>query len=375
MRRRTVAIIGDRDTDKFRGWLIRDMVAAGHRVVVCGPQVDKLIATITGLGAGYRVVSLNQTGLDPVHAVGEVLALSRILRAEGADVVLTHSTKQNVVGPFAARLAGISDVFAMIEGFGWAFAEGKEFRRKALRATIATLLRLSLRCCSGVFVLNDADEEFVRSARLVTRTQRVVKINGTGIDLDQFAYAPAPSGPPAFLLIARLLREKGILDFVEAARRLKRELPQCRFQLLGPLDTNPGALSGDDIAAWRAENVVEYLGQTDDVRPFLRSCTTFVLPTYYREGLPRTVIEALAIGRPVITTGISACRQTTLDGVNGFVVPQRDPVSLAAAMRTFIQDPSLATRMGRASRRIAEDVFDVRQVNGVMMQAMALAPN
>ena len=181
-----------------------------------------------------------------------------------------------------------------------------------------------------------------------------------------------PPGEPTFLLIARLLREKGILDFVEAARILKRDAPKCRFQLLGPLDSNPGALSSDDVAAWRAENVVDYLGHTEDVRPFLRSCTTFVLPTYYREGLPRTVIEALAIGRPVITTGISACRQTTVDGVNGFVVPRRDPAALAAAMRRFIDDPSLASRMGQASRRIAEETFDVEKVNAVMMGAMSL---
>ena len=372
MHSRTVAIIGDRDTDKFRGWLIRDMVAAGHRVVVCGPRVDKLVASITGLGADYRPVALDQTGLDPLGAVQDVVALARILRAEGVDLVLSHSTKQNVVGPLAARLAGILNVFAMIEGFGWAFAEGDELRRRALRAMIASLLRISLRCCTGVFVLNEADEAFVRTARLVLSSQRVVKINGTGIDLAQFDFTPVPSGAPVFLLIARLLREKGILDFVDAARRLKREAPQCRFQLLGPLDSNPGALSSDDIAAWRAENIVDYLGQTDDVRPFLRSCTTFVLPTYYREGLPRTVIEALAIGRPVITTNISACRQTTVDGLNGFVVPKRDPVSLTVAMRRFIEDPSLATRMGQAGRRIAEDIFDVKQVNAVMMRAMRL---
>jgi glycosyltransferase involved in cell wall biosynthesis len=131
-------------------------------------------------------------------------------------------------------------------------------------------------------------------------------------------------------------------------------------------------LSSDDIAAWRAENVVDYLGETDDVRPFLRACTTFVLPTYYREGLPRTIIEALAIGRPVITTDISACRKTTIDGFNGFVVPKRDPAALAVAMRRFVDDRSLANRMGRASRQIAEEIFDVGKVNAVMMQAMML---
>ena len=339
---------------------------------MCGPPIEKLAASITGLGADYRPVSLNQTALDPLRAMREVVALAHILRAEPADLVLTHSTKQNVVGPLAARLAGINDVFAMIEGFGWAFSHGDEPPRRALRAMIGTLLRISLRCCAGVFVLNDDDEAFVRAARLVRPDQRVVKVDGTGIDLDQFAFTPVPPGDPSFLLTARLLREKGILDFVEAAKILKRDAPKCRFQLLGPLDSNPGALSSDDIGRWRAENVVDYLGHTEDVRPFLRSCTTFVLPTYYREGLPRTVIEALAVGRPVITTGISACRQATIDGTNGFVVPQRDPAALAAAMRRFIDDPSLVVRMGQASRHIAEKTFDVAKVNAVMMRTMSL---
>jgi glycosyltransferase involved in cell wall biosynthesis len=188
----------------------------------------------------------------------------------------------------------------------------------------------------------------------------------------QFDFTPVPSGASSFLLIARLLREKGVLEFVEAAGRLKREAPQCRFQVLGPLDSNPGALSPDDIAAWRAENVVDYLGETDDVRPFLRACTAFVLPTYYREGLPRTLIEALAIGRPVITTDISACRKTTIDGFNGFVVPKRDPGALAVAMRRFVDDRSLAGRRGSASGQIAERTFDVGKVNAVIMQAMML---
>jgi hypothetical protein len=189
MRRRAVAIIGDRDPDTFRGWLIRDMVAASHGVAVCQTPVDKLVSTITGLGAGYRPVSLDQTGLDPVRAVHEVIALSRILRAKAADVVLTHSTGRDV-GPFAAGLWG-SDVIAMIGGFGRAFTEGRELRRKALRVTVAALLGLSLCSCSGVFVLNDADEDFVRSQRRVRPARRVVKINSTGIDLEQFSYSPA----------------------------------------------------------------------------------------------------------------------------------------------------------------------------------------
>lgn len=372
MSRKTVAIIGDRDTDKFRGWLIRDMIAAGHRVLVCGPGDDALAAAIARRGAEYRTISIDGTSLNPFGAVSSVLRLVALLRDERVDLVLSHSTKQNVVGPLAAQLAGVAHTFAMIEGFGYAFGEGNEPKRRILRELITRLLRISLRRCAAVFVLNDADQAFVRSMRLVRPEQRIVKINGTGIDLAQFAFTRAPSGEPVFLLIARLLREKGILDFVEAARIIKAEVPRCRFQILGPLASHPGALSSADIDGWQRDNVVEYLGETDDVRPYLHSCTVFVLPSYYREGLPRTVIEALAVGRPVITTDIPGCRDTTVDGLNGFTVPKRDPERLADAMRRFIDNPSLVARMGRAGRSIAENVFDVSRVNAAIMAAMML---
>lgn len=185
MTRKTIAIIGDRDTDKFRGWLIRDMIAAGHRVLVCGPGDDVLAAAISRRGAEYRTISIDGTSLNPLAAVSSVLRLVALLRAERVDLVLSHSTKQNVVGPLAAQLAGVAHTFAMIEGFGYAFGEGNEPKRRVLRTLITLLLKISLRRCAAVFVLNEADLAFVRSKRLVRPEQRVVKINGTGIDLTQ----------------------------------------------------------------------------------------------------------------------------------------------------------------------------------------------
>lgn len=367
----TIVIVGDRDVARFRGWLIEDMVAARHRVVVCGPAEAKLAGAITDLGAEYIPIPLDQKGMNPIRDIVDTVRLAWVIRRAGANVALSHSTKQNVLGPVAAKLAGVRERYAMIEGLGYAFAGGTELKRRFLRTVVGLALRTSLRLCPAIFVLNEEDEQVVRAAGLVGSGQRVVRINGTGIDLSEYAYAPMPEGPPVFLLIGRLMREKGIFEFIEAARRLKPRFQACRFQILGPEDSNPGAVSRRQLADWLADGVVEYPGKTDDVRPFLRSCTTFVLPSY-REGMPRTIMEAMAIGRPIVTTDVAGCRDTTVDKVNGFVVPPRDSAALAFAMQKLIKDPSLGIRMGAASRAIAEKRFDVKKVNAEVLRTMNL---
>jgi glycosyltransferase involved in cell wall biosynthesis len=356
---------------RFRGWLIRDLIAAGQRVVVCGPDQPRLAEGIAGLNAEYVPLPLDRTGIDPTRDAADVLRLRRVIRRVRGRLVLSHSTKPNFIGPIAARLAGVRSVFAMIEGLGYAFTPGGGWKRRLLRTAVTRLLRISLRRCSAVFVLNATDERFVRTAGLVSAGQRVVRIEGTGIDLAEYAAAPVPPGRASFLLIARLLREKGIGEYLEAARRLRQRGLDCRCALLGPVDSNPGALPIEQVAAWQQEGVIDYLGETDDVRPFLRLCTTYVLPSY-REGLPRTVMEAMSIGRAIVTTDVPGCRDTTIDGVNGFVVPPRDPEALADAMQRFIDDASLADRLGRASRTLAEQHFDVGRVNSVIMHTMGL---
>jgi glycosyltransferase involved in cell wall biosynthesis len=200
----------------------------------------------------------------------------------------------------------------------------------------------------------------------------VVQVGGSGVDLARFASAPLPPGPPTFLLIARLLRDKGVVEYVEAARRVRKRRPDARFQLLGPLDPNPAAISRAELEAWVAEGAIEYLGETRDVRPYLAKATVYVLPSYYREGLPRSIVEAMAMGRPIITTDAPGCRETTVDGQNGYLVPSRDSAALAAAAMRFADDPALAHAMGRRSRQIAEARFDVNRINAALLAAMRL---
>ena len=177
------------------------------------------------------------------------------------------------------------------------------------------------------------------------------------------------------LIVARLLREKGAREFVEAAGLLRPRHPQTRFQILGPQDPGPLAIPRDEIDRWVAEGTVEYLGETADVRPYLAASTVFVLPSYYREGLPRSILEALATGRAVITTDLPGCRDAIVEGENGLLVPPRDPAALAAAMQRFIDDPNLARTMGKRSLEFARQRFDVEAVNRLLLTEMDLIPS
>jgi glycosyltransferase involved in cell wall biosynthesis len=357
----------------FRGRLIEDMVAAGHEVIGCAagdaPHVAQALAE---RGAVYVSVPLARTGLNPLRDLSSLVALTRVLRRLGPDVLLAYTAKPVIYGSFAARLTGVPKVFTMIEGLGYAFTAVRGgVKRRVLRTITRALYRRALSGSAATFVLNPDDRDDLRRLAMVGPDHPLQIINGTGIDLDHYASTPVPAGPPVFLLIARLLRDKGVAEFVEAARTLRAKHASARFRLLGGFDQHPTALTKGQVDAWVRAGLIEYLGKTPDVRPYLRESTVYVLPSY-REGMPRTILEAMATGRPIITTDVPGCRETVLPGENGFLVPPGDAAALAAAMERFIVDPDLAETMGRRSRQIAEQRFDVHKVNAVMLEAMGL---
>ncbi|MGH6943225.1 MAG: glycosyltransferase family 4 protein, partial [Geminicoccaceae bacterium] len=296
----------------------------------------------------------------------------KILGRLRPDLVLGYTPKGVIYGAGAARLAGIPRIYTMISGLGYPFIEGRELKRRLLKRTMLALYRRSLAYSRAVFFQNRDDLDEFRRLRLISDRQTVVRVEGSGVDTEHFAAAPVPEGPPAFLLIARLLRDKGIFEYVEAARRLRARHPDVAFRLLGPADDHPNAIGPEQLDSWRKEGVIEYLGETSDVRPYLSSSTAYVLPSY-REGMPRTVLEAMSMGRAVITTDVPGCRETVVPGHNGFLVPLRDGAALADAMERFILQPDLTVAMGARSREIALERFDVRRVNAVMLRTMELA--
>jgi glycosyltransferase involved in cell wall biosynthesis len=238
---------------------------------------------------------------------------------------------------------------------------------------VRVLYRFALGRTHKVFFQNADDERLFRKLGLLPAFVPSVVVNGSGVDVASFSSKPLPLGTISFLMIGRLLGDKGVREYAAAARRIKAFHPRARFQLVGWIDTNPDAIGQSELDSWTTDGTLEFLGKLKDVRPAIAASTVYVLPSY-REGTPRTVLEAMAMGRPIITTDAPGCRETVIDQQNGFLVPVKSVEALAEAMMKFIEDPSLALRMGRRSREIAEAKYDVHNVNAVMLREMGIKP-
>lgn len=355
----------------FRGPLISALVAQGVEVFAIAPDYDEQTrALVRSLGAAPVDCSFSRTGMNPINDGIDTIRLARLLRGLKVEAVLGYFIKPVIFGTFAAVMAGVPNRFCMIEGLGYVFTplqDHEPVKRKMLRAVVAVLYKWSLKYAHKVFLLNDDDIAEMVNLGLLQRTQ-IVKLGGIGVDLAEWVPALPVNQPVTFLLAGRLLREKGILEYAEAARIVKQDYPGARFILLGGLDPKPGSLSADQVTAWVSEGLLEWPGHVP-VKNWLAQTSVYVLPSY-REGLPRSTQEAMAMGRAVITTDSPGCRETVVHGVNGFLVPVRDPEALAKTMVRFIEQPSLIETMGRASREMAVKRFDVHKVNAVMLAAM-----
>lgn len=355
-----------------RGDLIQAMQNAGHEVQAVVPAYD-LLSAIEDLGIEWRTVDLDRAGANPWADLCAVGQLFTVIRELDPDKVFAYTIKPIVYGVHVARWAGVDEVYAMITGLGHLFT-GDSLKRALLRFIACRLYRSALARADGVFFQNPDDLSLFRSSDLLPDTVPGVLVNGSGVNTDRFAAAPLPDGPLTFLAIARLLDDKGLAEFVEAASRLKPRHPEVRFQILGPHDPAlPHALPLNVVKKWRADPVVELLGHQTDVRPFIRRAHVYVLASY-REGTPRSVLEAMSMGRPIITSDAPGCRETVVQGDNGLLVPPRTVTPLADAMERFIENPSLVQTMGKRSRQLAETKYDVRKVNAVILETMGVAP-
>ncbi|MGM1051926.1 MAG: glycosyltransferase family 4 protein [Pseudomonadota bacterium] len=353
-----------------RGDLIRDMLAAGLEVAAAVPTADYL-PEVEELGIPIYPIAMGRTAINPLHDIKYLLAMRKLLRQVQPEVVFGYTIKPVVYGSLAARLAGVPRIYSMITGLGHVFTtENKRNRR--LQKVIAILYRSGLAANRKVFFQNPDDLQEFLDRGMFKDLSKAVRTYGSGVDMQRFAREPIPEGLTTFLFIGRLLTEKGVAEFCDAARQLRGEYPDARFIAVGPHDSNlPHACDEGDIEKWKAEGVVEFIGGVSDVRPWIKACSVFVLPSY-REGTPRSVLEAMSIGRPIITSDAPGCRETVEEGSNGFLIPPRQSQPLAAAMRRFLEESELVPRMGEASRQLVERHYDVRKVNRVILEAMEL---
>ena len=346
----------------FRSALIREMVAQGLAVTIAGPDpTSEQAEALRALGVDFEPWRLRKAGRNPLAEIASLSALAAIVRRTAPDIVFAYAIKPVIYALWAADWAKVPRRVAMITGLGYAFIDGPGLKRRITRLAASLAYRSAFDRASRVIFQNPDDEAHLRALGVLSRPEIAARVAGSGVDLARFARAPLPSGPPVFLMVARLLRDKGVYEYVEAARQVRARLPEARFLLAGAGDENPAAVSLSEIEAWKAEGVVEPLGHLADVRPALRACHVFVLPSY-REGLPRTALEAMAIGRPIVTTDVPGCRETVEPGVNGYLAAARDADSLARAMLQAVADPARVRAMATRSRAMAQARFEARAV-------------
>jgi len=354
----------------FRGPLIREILARGHEVFGLAPGLDGALAEETKkLGVTPVDVPLSNSTLNPLTSIQTSRHIRDLLRKIQPDMVLAYTIKPIVLGAPAAAAAKVPVFVALITGLGFAFTSGREAKRLLSKFAGSILYRRAFSLSKLVIFQNRDDREEFRRLRLLPSSTPTAIVNGSGVDLDHYSQQPPPHSI-SFLMIARLLRDKGVREFGEAARMLKRDYPDVPIVLVGGTFPSPDCLTEEEIGAIR-DSGVQMTGAVEDVRPALRACSVFVLPSY-REGTPRSVLEAMSVGRAIVTTDAPGCRETVVDGENGFLVPPRNAKALYEAMLRFVEDPELASSMGVASRRIAEEKYDVRKINSRMVELLGL---
>lgn len=361
----------------FRGALIEALVARGLRVHIAAPGlgVDSNVRRqLESKGVVVHEVPLRRTGMNPFADLRTLLALWCLMRTIRPHYVMAYTVKPVVYGLLAAWLARVPRRFALITGLGYAFQGQDEAKgaRRLLRYIVHGLYAAALRHAEKVFFQNPDDEALFRASDILESRTSSVVINGSGVDINEFGATPMPDDGPNFLLIARLLGDKGVREFAQAAAYIRLRHPSVRFSLAGWIDDNPNAISQHELDSWVSTGTLEYLGRLSDVRPALSACSVYVLPSY-REGTPRTVLEAMAMARPIITTDAPGCRETVVEGDNGYLVPVKSVDALIFAMERFINEPSLSRRLGLRSRVLAETKYDVHKVNKIMLIEMGIA--
>lgn len=360
----------------FRAELIKNLNLKNITVYAFTTDNDVLeLEKISELGAIPIYYQLNRGGLNPLADMLATYKLAQQIRQLKPDLVFSYFAKPVIFGTLAAKIAKVPKIMGMLEGLGYTFTDqpnGLSSKTKLIKVIQVFLYKLALPKLDQLILLNHDD----KTDLLINNDIEVKETNilgGIGLDLNQYKYSPATKDLPIqFLFIGRLLKEKGIHDFIAAAQIVKQKFPQTIFTVLGGIDeANLGALTQGELTQYIDQNVIDYPGHVENIAEWIKQSHVFVLPSY-REGVPRSTQEAMAIGRPVITTDVPGCRDTVIDGVNGFLVPKWNPQALAEKMIYFIEHPEQVRMMGDQSHKIAIEKFDAEKVNQRLLEILGI---
>lgn len=364
----------------FRGKLIEEIHKRGKEIHIFSPNLDEFnneVKTIRKLGYHIHNIPMQRTGTNPAADIKTFLTMYKLIKKIQPEYILSYTIKPVIYGTLAAWLAQAPYRYALITGLGYAFQNVEhDSKRSVFQKLVHGLYQQALSRSHKAFFQNPDDLKLFQDLKLLNDRTPTVVVNGSGVNVADFNVLPLPATADqkikiSFLLIARLLVDKGVREYAEAAKIIKHKYPHVEFNLVGWIDQNPAAITQQELDEWIAEKTINYWGKLSDVRPAIAESSVYVLPSY-REGTPRTVLEAMAMGRAIITTDAPGCRETVTDGDNGFLVEVKSVESLVKAMEKLILQPELIAKMGSRSREIALHKYDVHQVNAHMMQEMGL---
>lgn len=360
----------NRTAYNFRGDLIKDIIANGYDVIVTGPNRDS-VEKIEALGAKFVEIPMNKNGINPVADLKYIWRLRKLLKSEQIDISLGYTIKPFLYGAMAARLAGVKNINSMVAGAGYLFAN-KSLKARLLRVATFALYKLGFACATHVIFQNVDDlNEFVDKG--FVKKSKCHVVNGSGVNMAKFVPSEYPK-VPTFFMLGRMIYSKGVMDFLEAARIVKNSATQTvRFMILGKIEKMQDGIKEEDIEPYVKDGIVEHFPETDNIAQYYAQTSVFVLPTAYREGTPRVILEAMASARPIITTFMPGCKETVIEGKNGFFVEIHNPQQLAQKMVYFIEHPEAIAHMGEESLKLCKTKYDVQVVNQDMLRIMEIS--
>ena len=361
----------------FRYKLLKSLVASGIDVYAVAPaDIRNIFEKMSEIGVKYEPLDYSKSSINPFKELGVIFAIMSIIKREVPDVMFSFMTKPVIYGSIAAKLCGVKHIQSMIEGLGYMFI-GRTIKQRILKYIALVLYWIALKCTNRVYFLNNDDKQYFE--KYLVSPKKTKRIFGIGIDLEKFFPVEHSKGNLMFLFVGRLLVDKGIKEFIEAAKIVSAKYSQARFVIVGGADENPASLSSEEIAEYAKTTAIKFVGIQADVRPYLMECSALVLPSY-REGMPVSPMEAMASSRAVILTDVPGCRELiirkfpsdildngVLEGRNGYMVEKGNSQAIAKAMIDLIENPCKIEAMGREGRKFAEQFLDCNKINKILV--------
>lgn len=361
----------------FRYELLKSLVESGVEVLaVAPPNVGGVSEKMSEIGVKYEPLDYDRSSINPLKELGIIFAVMSIIKREKPDVMFSFMMKPVIYGSIAAKLCGVKYIQSMVEGLGYMFI-GRTRRQRMLKYVAVALYWVALKCINRVYFLNKDDKQYFE--KYLVSPKKTKRIFGIGINLKKFYPLKQSEGDITFLFVGRLLIDKGVKEFIDAAKIVSAKYPQARFVLVGNSDANPASLSSEEIEEYSKSKSIKFVGLQSDVRPYLKECSALVLPSY-REGMPVAPMEAMASSRAVILTDVPGCRElvcrkkandtfvsVVLEGKNGYLVEKGNAQAVAQAMMNLIENPHKIAAMGKEGRKFAEEFLDRDKINKTLV--------